>query len=168
MVVSYLFLTSIVGVFSINFFDQVRSFTNKSDSMNPIINTGSLVMVRKLSAYQVGDIITYYVQNDRKEEIVTHRLLRYGGNVYVTKGDANQAIDREVVVPRLVIGKAILIIPYLGYFITFAKGPVGLWLIILFPAFTIVTVELYKIYIQLVNKSLISNNDTYNMYKKND
>lgn len=145
----YIVSTSVVVFFSINFFDQVRSFTNKSDSMNPLINTGSVVMVKKQNTYQVGDVISYYVQSDGKEEIITHRILREGGNVYVTKGDANQAIDREVVIPRLVIGKAILIIPYIGFFISFAKGRVGLWLIILLPAILIVSIEFYKIYFEL-------------------
>lgn len=117
--------------------------------MNSIIDTGSIVMVRKLDAYQAGDVISYYVQNEGKEEIVTHRIIREGGNVYVTKGDANQVVDREVVRPGLVIGKAILIIPYLGYYTSFAKGSVGLWLVIILPAVVIVAAELYKIYFEL-------------------
>lgn len=154
-VLLYVILTSIVVIFSINFFNQVRSFTNKSDSMNPLINTGSIVMVKKQSIYQIGDIISYYVQYNGREEIVTHRILRKGGNVYVTKGDANLAIDREVVIPRLVIGKAILIIPNLGYYISFAKGLVGLWLVILLPAILIVSIELYKIYIEIKKRNLV-------------
>lgn len=127
--------------------------------MNPLINTGSIVTIRKLDAYQAGDVISYYVQNGGKEEIVTHRIIRGGGNVYVTKGDANQAIDREVVLPRLVIGKVILIIPYLGYFVSFAKGPVGIWFIIIFPAVLIVAVELYKIYFELKKNKILVQND---------
>lgn len=120
--------------------------------MNPIINTGSVVMVRNLSTYIPGDIISYYAEIDGKEEIVTHRILRDGGNVYVTKGDANITFDREVVRPRLIIGKVMLIIPYIGYYIGFAKGPIGVWLLILLPAVLIITIEFYKIYIELNKK----------------
>lgn len=144
-VLIYIILTSIVGVFSINFFGAIRSFTNTSNSMNPVINTGSIVTVRKLDTYKIGDVISYYVQSSGKEEIVTHRILREGGNVFVTKGDANQVVDRELVQPKLVIGKVILIIPYLGYYISFAKGGIGVWVVILVPAMLVVMAELYKI-----------------------
>lgn len=151
-VVIYVAITFIIGIFSLNFFDQIRSFTNKSNSMNPIINTGSIVVVRKQNIYKQGDIISYYVQVNGKEEIITHRILRMGGNVYITKGDNNTTFDREVVKHRLVIGRVIWIIPFLGYFITFAKGPIGLIFIIYLPASLIFAIEIYKIYLDLRKK----------------
>jgi len=50
------------------------------------------------------------------------------------------------VVPRLIIGKVVLIIPYLGYPIAFAKTKIGLWFLILLPAGLIIFVEIFKIY----------------------
>lgn len=144
--VCYLITTFVIIIFSANIFNIVRSFTNKYSSMNPVINTGTVIVVKKYDQYRVGDIITYYSSNKNGEEIITHRILRFGGNVYVTKGDANQVADREIVVPRLVIGKVILIIPYLGSMISFAKEPVGVWLIIIFPAILIILAEMYRIY----------------------
>ncbi len=148
-VICYLIMALIVTIISLSFFGFIPTFTAKSNSMSPLINTGSVVMLTKRSEYKPGDIISYYTQDQGKEEIVTHRIIRMGGNVYVTKGDANQAIDREVVRPRLVIGKVMLIIPYLGYLINFAKGPIGLWLIMIIPGALIIAVELYKIYFEL-------------------
>jgi len=124
---------------------NIKFFTNISNSMSPIINTGSLTVVRRLQEYVPGDIITYNAKIGGREEIITHRVLWIGGNVYVTKGDANQAIDREVVVPRLVIGKVIFIIPYIGYVISFSKQLIGVWVMIIIPALSVAAIELYKI-----------------------
>ena len=146
-VFGYLFFTFIVTIFSLHLFGSFYSFTNISDSMNPSINTGSITIVQKMNQYDynIGDIISYYRQVNNKEEIITHRIIRIGGNVYITKGDANLGIDAPIVVPRLIIGKVILIIPYLGYLITFAKSAFGLWLIVYIPASSIIFIELSKV-----------------------
>jgi signal peptidase len=102
-------------------------------------------VVKKSPEYNVGDIISYYAKINGKEEIVTHRIFRIGGNVYLTKGDANQALDEEKIVPRLIIGKVVLVIPYLGYLIGFAKTKIGLWLLIVLPALFIILSEVIMI-----------------------
>lgn len=144
-VVVYIVFVFIVIFFSINIFDRYRFLTNKTNSMSPLINPGSITLVVKQSSYTVGDIISFYALSDNKENIITHRIVREGGNVYITKGDANVAIDDTSVLPRLVIGKVHMIIPYLGMFISFAKTGIGLWLTILIPAIWIVGVEIYEI-----------------------
>ena len=142
----YLFFILILIVFSAHLFSPFRSFTNSSNSMSPAIDTGSVTVVKKFDNYRVGDPIAYYSQTDGKEEIVTHRVTDIGGNVYLTKGDANQLADREIVRPRLVIGKVVSIIPYLGYLISFAKSAFGTWLTIILPALIIISIELVKIW----------------------
>ena len=142
----YLAYILIIVLFSANWFDQVRSFTNISDSMSPAINTGSVTVVQKFPSYSVGDAIAYYSQNEGGgEEIVTHRVTGIGGNVYTTKGDANQVEDREIVRPRLIIGKVVWIVPYLGYLIRFAKSVLGTWLTIILPAVLLIAAELAKV-----------------------
>jgi len=148
-VASYLVLISVVIIFSIDIFSPFHSFTNKSDSMNPEINRGSITIVKSFVNYQVGEAIAYYAQIDGREEIITHRIMGIGGNVYTTKGDANEVVDRELVKPRLVIGKVIVIIPYLGYLITFVKSLLGNWLLIIFPAALIIASELIRIILEL-------------------
>ncbi len=140
----YLVFSFLTFILSTNLFG-LRAFTIKSNSMNPTLNKGSIIITKQLPQYSQGDIITYNSKVYRHEEIVTHRIVQLGGNVYVTKGDANVAIDHEIVVPRLVIGKVILIYPFLGYFVGFAKTPIGVWLIIIFPALIIISVEILKI-----------------------
>lgn len=144
-VILYLIFTFIVTIFSLHLFGDFHSFTNKSNSMNPTINTGSITIVKKMDNYQVGDIISYYVKVNGNEEIISHRIIRIGGNVYITKGDANLGIDAPIILPRLIIGKVLFIIPYLGYIISFTKSAIGLWFMIIIPAVLIIFVELNKV-----------------------
>ncbi len=86
-----------------------------------------------------------YTQINGREEIVTHRIVQIGGNVYLTKGDNNIAVDQEKVVPRLIIGKVVFIIPDVGYLLFFAKTKAGLWLTIILPALSIIVCEIVKL-----------------------
>lgn len=147
----YVFVTCTTVLFSVNLFGSIRSFTSRYKSMNPEINEGSIIVVKKKNTYTVGDIITYYLLENGQEEIVTHRIIQDGGNVYVTKGDANQAIDREIVRPRLIIGKVVYIIPFIGYLVNFLKGSVGMW-IVFNCAMGIAALELYRIFLSLQKK----------------
>jgi signal peptidase len=152
LVITYLFFIFLVVVFSASILRNIHSFTNISDSMSPAINTGSITIVKQFKSYEIGDMIAYYTDANHKE-IITHRVVSIGGNVYTTKGDANQVADREIVLPRLVIGRAVLVIPYLGHLIRFTKSQFGSWLLIIFPAIVIILIELSKIYYLVKQKT---------------
>lgn len=124
----------------------IKLFSSKWKSMEPIIYSGSLLIVREQPDYNVGDIITYYAQINNKEEVITHRIYRIGGNVYTTKGDANQAIDEEIIIPRLIIGKVIGIIPKMGSYLTFLRSSTGLIICITIPMIIILNVEVFTIF----------------------
>lgn len=144
-VILYVSVTFSVGLISSNIIPGIHFYTNTSGSMNPIIDAGSLIMAKKMSSYTVGDIISYNTLIEGKETIVTHRIVGIGGNVYITKGDANTAIDREVVVPRLIIGKVTLIIPFIGYAISIIKSSMGIIFFILLPASGIILYEMISV-----------------------
>lgn len=127
-------------------------FTNKKASMLPLISNNSLTVTQPFAYYNVGDIISYYQQVEGREVIVTHRIAQMGGNVYITKGDYNEAVDSEVVRPRLVIGKVILIVPWFGLIFSLVKSPWGTGLFILLPAAVIILLEIYRI------KTMLSQN----------
>lgn len=148
LVVFYVLFVSMVIIFSTDIPGPLYSFTNRSDSMNPTIDQGSITIVKNSEKYLVGEVIAYFSLIDGHEEITTHRIMGIGGNVYTTKGDANAATDRELVRPRLIIGKVVMIIPYLGYVIAFAKSLLGTWLCIIFPAAIIVGSESTRIFIE--------------------
>src|SRR3989338_1311635 len=125
----------------------IRIFTTVTDSMAPTIRSSDLyVTVRQeMNSYQQGDIISFYVYKSNPVEIRTHRIYRLGGNVYVTKGDANEAIDADYVRPRLVIGKVVTVIPFLGLYGRFIKSDIGTIGAILIPALIIISYQLYLI-----------------------
>jgi signal peptidase len=144
-VLLYVLFTFSVGIISSNIIPGIHIYTNKSGSMDPIINTGSLIVVRKQAIYEVGDVVSYNALAEGKGIIISHRIVGIGGNVYLTKGDANTAVDRETVVPRLIIGKVVLVIPYLGYIVSVVKSTLGVLFTILLPASAIILVELTSI-----------------------
>lgn len=149
----YCIFVVIVIIFSADIFGSFHSLTNNiSDSMDPVIDRKSLTIVKELPEYQVGDIISYYSLVDDQVEVVTHRVVSIGGNVYTTKGDANEVADRELVQPRLVMGKVIFIIPYFGLFISTVKSFMGVWFFIILPALLIIATEGIRIILELEKK----------------
>jgi len=132
--------------FSQNLPFGIKFYSSKWRSMEPAIYTGSLLIVQEQPDYDVGDIITYYAKINNKEEIITHRIFRIGGNVYTTKGDANEAIDEELIIPRLIIGKTIGIIPKMGSYLLFLRSSTGLIFCITIPMIIILNVEVFTIF----------------------
>ncbi len=128
----------------------VRFFTTtSSSSMVPAIYPGSLIITKEqpLDGYAPGDVVSFYAQPvaGTKTNIVTHRIIRMGGNVYLTKGDANTTIDSTVLEPRFIIGKVLFTIPWIGNMIGFAKTNRGMYLSIIIPAGIFAMIELRRI-----------------------
>lgn len=96
---------------------KFRSYTVLSGSMEPTFYAGDLVIVAKVNTknLEVGDIVTFYKDND----IITHRIEQFNELGYITKGDNNNTIDSETVLPNDIIGKVIFSIPKAGYVIQF-------------------------------------------------
>jgi len=90
-------------------------------SMEPKIMTNDMVIIHKQATYQKGDIIavkgTHYS--------FTHRIYAVTKTGYITKGDANNAVDSETL-KKNVFGKVILIVPGFGKVINWLKSPVGM------------------------------------------
>lgn len=121
----------------------------KSGSMEPTIPTGSLVIVKPMQNYGVGDVITFGA--DTKTEIpTTHRIIGYesdaeGRSVYRTQGDANEDPDANPVAKGEVIGKVVLHLPYVGFVLDFARQPLGFALLIGVPAALVIVEEVLTI-----------------------
>jgi len=138
----YIFYGLFLQIISFPSFFGYSVLTNVSNSMSPLINTQSLTVVKaQKSGYTKGDIVAYYSQEKGKQIIVTHRIVSLGGNVYVTKGDANIATDKTLVTPRLVLGKVIRIYNDVGGWVRFLKSPLGIALFLGLPAFFFIVVE---------------------------
>ncbi|MCW3490442.1 signal peptidase I [Dethiobacter alkaliphilus] len=126
-----------------------QMFVVISGSMNPVFDAGSIIMVRSVSAEDiaVGDIITFNNPGD-SSKIVTHRVVGVNEKEdlsFVTRGDANDANDRDLVLANNIIGKVAYHIPYLGYILNFAQTKIGLVLLIIIPGIIVILFEFRNI-----------------------
>lgn len=95
-----------------------RVYDILTGSMSPTINPGNLVVVKEISPNEVktNDVITF--KSDITNNVTTHRVIKIINNngeiKFITKGDANNTQDPMPLSERLLIGKVIFQIPYLG------------------------------------------------------
>jgi signal peptidase len=112
-----------------------------SGSMEPTIPVGGVVLIKQIgsSTPQVGDIICFKLAEG--QPWVTHRIVKVTEEGFITKGDANDDVDRWIVKRENVVGKALFTIPYLAYFGNFVRTPLGFVLLITVPAVLIIIDE---------------------------
>lgn len=114
--------------------------------MEPAIMTGDVVVIQNRGTYFINDVITFRTSSG--DRIVTHRIIavdREKVKKYSTKGDANRTGDEDAIDDQQIIGKVILVIPKLGYFVAFSKSSRGLIFLLVIPAVVLILDELVKI-----------------------
>jgi signal peptidase len=90
-----------------------------SGSMRPNIDVGDVVLVSEVPIDELseGDIIQY--RADNMSTPIIHRILEinnYNENIlFITKGDANNAPDRNPIHPSQIMGKVIFNLPKIGW-----------------------------------------------------
>ena len=118
----------------------------QSGSMEPVIKTGSIILIKKQDTYSTGDIISFV---GASQDSTTHRITKItiinGKEVFNTKGDANQGEDRETVKTSNILGKTVFTVPYLGYLIAFTRTQQGFIFLIVIPATIIIFSEILNI-----------------------
>lgn len=121
----------------------------KTNSMVPVLSTGSLIIVNKESDYKIGDIITFKYKNNIDIIPITHRIInsfqKKEETVYVTKGDANDIVDIEIIKKSEIIGKTIFVIPIIGMFLEIAQTQIGSIFYIIIPAIIFISKEIWNI-----------------------
>lgn len=132
--------------------DNFELFVVQSGSMAPTIKTGSLTVSKPVENYEIGDIITYASTYNPKQ-MITHRIAdaEKEGNIFLTKGDANEDVDPMPVKFENIKGKLLFWVPYLGYPIGFAKTYQGLILLVIIPSTIIVYDEFLSLKKSLFN-----------------
>lgn len=152
IVVILVMTATITLISALNLPGGYRIFTVLSGSMEPVLHTGSIVVTVPADSYSVGDIITYYDQktiSTHPGATFTHRIIdtEYTpqGHSYKTKGDANDGVDSDTVVGSHILGRVVVIIPFVGYFIYFVKTLPGLILFIIVPSLLFILSELFTI-----------------------
>lgn len=126
-----------------------------SGSMEPTIQTGSIVAIKPADSYKIGDIVTYGAIG--KDKIpVTHRIKEVkvvnGQTYFITKGDANESIDAKEIAEKSVHGKVFLTLPYVGYAVSAVRKPIGFFFIVAIPLLLIVIEEVKSIKKELKKK----------------
>jgi len=118
----------------------IKLYSVMSGSMSPSIPVGSIIISQK-GSYKTGDVIIYQSNNSS----ITHRIIGVNNaeeeSFYLTKGDANNAADGNLVPKSSVVGKVLFTIPLLGYFSSFIKTLPGLIVLIVIPATIIIYSE---------------------------
>ncbi|NBK97459.1 MAG: signal peptidase I [Erysipelotrichia bacterium] len=106
-----------------------QEYIIKSGSMSPSIPKGSLVYIQNETFDEIksGDVIAY----EKELDVVVHRVYEIDltHQQLKTKGDANQGVDDAYVHESMILGKVVLSIQFLGYFVLFIKSVPGMLLL---------------------------------------
>jgi len=126
-----------------------NSFVIYSSSMEPTIKVGSLIMAEPvdIDQVQVGDIIVFRTPSDPNTTI-THRVVgvreEEGVRYFQTKGDATNGTDPVETPLSGGVYRFRYEMPFLGYFVHFAKGTLGMILLVVLPLAALFMIQLTK------------------------
>lgn len=145
----------------------ISAYVIISPSMVPTVNVeDAVVAVRPSNKLKKNDVITFSSTDMRYTgKTVTHRILSVkndGALEYQTKGDNNTTPDDAYVPFGNVIGKVILVIPWLGYVRFFLSKPIGWILVVAIPCIFLIIYDIFKL-----SKSL-KENEKINDYEFKD
>jgi signal peptidase len=128
-----------------------KTFTVMSGSMEPAIRTGDLVVderIRPLEA-RVGDVVSFDEPGPSRR-LVTHRVRSVradGAQVrFVTKGDANNTVERWSAPAAGQIGRVVYRIPKLGYALAYFRTPFARIALLVIPALALAIYELVRLW----------------------
>lgn len=128
-----------------------RSFTVRSGSMTPAIETGDVVVTKPVAplSARVGDVVTF-VDPEGTGKLFSHRVqsVRAVGDdvAFVTRGDANTSTEHWRVPAGGSVGKVAYRIPKIGYALSYIdSGPVRLALVAI-PALLLLWAALVRIW----------------------
>lgn len=95
--------------------------TVESNSMQPALSRGDLLVVGQETEPAVGDIVVY---QDPSIGLVVHRVVALDGDLVTTQGDANNTADVPFDRSRIV-GRVLAVVPALGLLVAALKTPAG-------------------------------------------
>jgi signal peptidase len=128
-----------------------KSFTVMSGSMEPAIGTGAVVVERPIAPREarVGDVVTFK-DPEGGERLITHRVesvrVRGGTARFVTKGDANNTVERWRVPAEGSIGRVAYDVPKVGYVLVYAGSRHGRILLLVLPVLMLAAYELFRLW----------------------
>lgn len=121
-----------------------------SGSMEPVLRTGDVTVVERIAPRDahVGDVVTFKAPGTGR--VTTHRVrtrrFENGAYVFTTKGDANNATERWMLLADGELGRAVYRIPKLGHVFLFVRTPLGRMLFLGVPLALLGAGELRRIW----------------------
>ena len=128
-------------------------------SMEPEINAGELIMIKKSNEYKIGDIITFI---DQDNFLITHRIIESNENLIITKGDNNDLEDEPILFNNIK-GKVIFHSKILGIFIFYLLKP----LIFIYIIYVLIINSIKKFFIKEREKIEYENKQSEDESKEN-
>jgi signal peptidase I len=128
-----------------------RSYTVMSGSMEPRIHTGDVVGEERIAPADMrsGDIVTFQ-DPEKAGRMITHRVrsVRERAGVYsvVTKGDANNNVERWTIPADGQLGRVQYRVGHVGRLLVFTRGPFGILMLVVLPAMLLGGLELRRIW----------------------
>lgn len=128
-----------------------HSFTVRSGSMTPAIETGDVEVTRSISplSARVGDIVTF-VDPEGTGKLFSHRVqsVRVLGDevAFVTRGDANTATEHWRVPASGSVGRVVYRIPKVGYALARVDSAPARLALIAIPALLLLWAALVRIW----------------------
>jgi signal peptidase len=101
-----------------------------SGSMEPTLSVNDLVVVKAADSYTVDDIVVY----QSGSTLVIHRIVDIQGDVYITKGDANNTADEPIGL-AVIKGKEVFSVPFVGLIVRLLQTTLGKLVVIALAAF---------------------------------
>ena len=124
---------SLAGIY---FLDDYDAYIVKSDSMQPTIKSGDMVIIGSPGSFLAGDIAPgEIITFERNENLITHRIESIEGDTIYTKGDGLEEADPWMVSRFFdVKGSYIFHIPFIGLVSNFIKTKTRWFLCVILPA----------------------------------
>lgn len=128
----FLILLTTLGLSIFMFFEKkYKFFIVQSGSMEPSLQIGDMILVKKEIKYESGETITFITKDNKT---VTHRISQIKNeNQYLTKGDANRNEDLGETDNKLILGKVIQVFPKVGLIKKILLSNLGFEIFFLFP-----------------------------------
>jgi signal peptidase I len=95
-------------------------------SMEPTLETGDLVIVRRADGYAEGDIVAFRVPQGEPGagSLVIHRIVGgSAGTGFITQGDNKRRPDSWRPTPEDIVGSSWLVVPGAGFVVTWLREP---------------------------------------------
>ncbi len=86
-------------------------FSVVSESMEPTLYVGEMVVIQSVKDYSEGDIVVYM----RGSTPIIHRIIDKTSSGFIIKGDNNPVADPGIIKKEQIVGRAVLAFPLLGY-----------------------------------------------------